>query len=135
MKLAIFIIICGFLFQQISCGYPETTMRKLKGPEDRNDLVFFYRKDATYEQKELFQNAVLHKPVPNGKGYYLQDGVIDLFIVRNSDYEGYVINFSKAATQEQREQLKKVIKESAIVYRVYENIVPNEIKDLDQANK
>lgn len=135
MRLAIFTIICGFLFQLLSCGYPETPMIKLKGPEDKNDLVFFYRRDATYEQKELFQNTVIHKLDPNGRGYYLHDGVIDLFLVRNSDYEGYAINFSKDATPEQREQLKKAIESSPIVYRVYENVVPNEIKDLEEANK
>lgn len=128
MKLVILTIICGILFQQISCGYPETPMIKLKGPEDRNDLVFFYRKDATYEQKEHFQNTVTHKPHPEGKGYYLQDGVIDLFIVRNSDFEGYAINFSKNATPEQREKLKRAIESSPIVYKVFENVVPNEIK-------
>jgi hypothetical protein len=128
MKLAIFTIICGIVFQQLSCGYPETPMVKLKGPEDRNDLVFFYKKDTSYEQKELFQNTVIHKPHPEGKGYYLQDGVIDLLSIRNSDFEGYAINFSKDATPEQRERLKKAIESSPIIYKVYENVVPNEIK-------
>jgi len=102
-------------------------MIRLKGPGDENDLVFFYRRDATYEQKELFQNTVIHKLDPN-RGYRLQDGVIDLFLVRNSDYEGYAINFSKDATLEQREQLKRAIESSPIVYKVFENVVPNEIK-------
>jgi hypothetical protein len=127
MKLAIFTIICALLFQQLSCGYPETPIIRLKGPGDENDLVFFYRRDATYEQKELFQNTVIHKLDPN-RGYRLQDGVIDLFLVRNSDYEGYAINFSKDATLEQREQLKRAIESSPIVYKVFENVVPNEIK-------
>ena len=105
-------------------------MYVLKGPNDPTDLVFFYKKDATYEQKELFQNTVIHKPHPEGRGFDLQDGVIDLFIVRNSSYEGYGINFSKNATPEQREKLKKAIEGSPIVYKVYENVVPNKIKDL-----
>ena len=56
--------------------------------------------------------------------------MIDLLSIRNSDFEDYAINFSKDATPEQRKRLKKAIEVSPIVYRVYEDIVPNEIKDL-----
>lgn len=118
------------MFLQISCGYQDTPMIELKGPDDVNDLVLFYKKDATYEQKEFFQNNVIHKPHPEGLGYELQDGVIDLFSIRADDYEGYAINFASKAGAERRATLKKAIESSPVVFRVYENVVPNQISDL-----
>jgi hypothetical protein len=64
-------------------------------------------------------------------GHAHQDGIADLMLGRIiDDYDGGVINFSKNATLEQREKLKKTIEESPIVYKVYEHVVPSEIQDL-----
>jgi hypothetical protein len=84
-------------------------MVRLKGPNDKVELVFFYKKGTSYEEKQFFENNILHKPDPDGKGYDLQQGVSGEFFVRNSDYEGYAIEFYPNVTPEQREQLKKVI--------------------------
>ena len=120
------LIVVGVCFQSTSCGYPETPMVRLKGPNDKVELVFFYKKGTSYEEKQSFENNILHTPSP--KGYALQEGVSGQFAVRNSDYEGYAIEFYPSATPEQREQLKKAIESSPIVYKVFENVVPNEIK-------
>ena len=116
--------------QLVSCGYPEAPTVKLKGPNDINDLVFFYKPEATHQQKELFQNSILHKADPEAKGYDLPDGVIDLMYVRQDGYEGYALNFSKNAPPQQQEMLKLAIQRSPIVYKVYENVAPSQIKNL-----
>lgn len=73
-------------------------------------------------------------PRPDLGGHDLPDGVAVQYLVRNADYEGVGITFSTDATLEQREQLKKAIGSSPIVYKVFENIVPDEITDLDDTS-
>lgn len=124
------IIFVATCFQLTSCGYPETPMVKLKQPNDRVELLFFYKKGTSYEEKQFFENNILHKTDPNGRGYYSQEGVSGEFFVRNSDYEGHAIEFYPNALPEQRDKLKKAIESSPIVYKVFENVVPNQIQDL-----
>jgi hypothetical protein len=101
------LIIAGVCFQLTSCGYPETPMVRLKGPNDKVELVFFYEKETSYDEKQFFENNILHKSNPEGKGYDLQQGVSGEFLVRISGYEGYAIEFYPNTTPEQRESIKK----------------------------
>lgn len=118
-------------FQITSCTKPaENKVVEGGGPNKATALVVFFKKDATYEQIEEFNNKVLSKPDPQGKGYSMLDGVDFQFSVVEAGYKGMGINFSNDATPEQKEQLKKSIQQSPIVYKVYENVVPSEIKDL-----
>ena len=124
-------VLLALCFQATSCTHrPAEKWVKMTGPNDPVSLVFFFKKGTTYEQKESFDKTVITYPHPKGKGYYLQDGIAGRFNVVNSGYEGYAIQFSTDATHEQRERLKKNIRESPIVYKVYENVAPSEIKDL-----
>jgi hypothetical protein len=124
------LFLISLCLQLLSCGYPETPMEKLGGPNDKVELVFFYKKTASYEEKQFFENNILHENRQDGKGYYSREGVSGEFFVRNSDFEGYAIEFSTKATLQQRQNLKKAIEQSPIVYKVYEDVVPNQIKDL-----
>lgn len=99
------------------------------GPNELTGLVIFFKKGTTREQIETFYEDVVSVPRPD-KGYDLPDGVALRYSIRNGDYEGVGITFSTDATPEQREKLKQAIKGSPVVYKVYENVVPNEIKDL-----
>lgn len=121
-----------FFLQTASCNRQENSpMVKWKGPNDKNDLVFFYKNGISYEQKQTFQNEILSKPRSDGRGFAAPDGVEDMmFGTIINDYEGGIINFSKSSTPEQREKIKKALRESPIVYEVYENVVPSEIRDL-----
>ncbi len=134
MKFFLFLLVLSssFLFQTPSCRQQEDApVVKWKGNNDRNDLVFLFRKGITYEQKEAFQNTILYKPRADGRGQDHQDGVVDTMVgTIKDDYEGGIVNFSQDATLEQRERLKKAIEASPIVYKVYENVVPSQIKDL-----
>ena len=118
-------------FQTISCSRQvNEPMVKMKGLNDMNDIVFLYKKNTTYEERQNFQNSVLYKP-NEGRGQAHQDGIVDLMLGRIiDDYEGGLINFSPNAISEQREKIIKAIRESSKVHRVYENIVPSQIKDL-----
>jgi hypothetical protein len=123
----------SFFLQIPSCNQQvDNPITKLKGPKDEVELVFFYKKGTSYEEIRFFENNILHEARPDGRGNDLQEGVSGEFFVRNSDYEGHAIEFYATATTEQREKLKKAIESSPIVYRVFENVVPNEIKDLEK---
>jgi len=124
------ILVLGFSLQNNSCHRAQDKWVNMRGPNDPTSIAFFFMKDATYEQKDTFQRTILHKPHPEGKGYDLQDGIAGLFSLRNSGYEGFGINFSTDATPEERERLKKNVQNSPIVYKVYENVVPSQIGNL-----
>jgi hypothetical protein len=138
MKVCLILLgfVMSFFLQTSSCNQRENSpIIKSKGPSDKVELVFFYKKSASYEEIQFFENDILHKPRPDGRGNDSQAGVLGEFFVRNSDYEGHAVEFYPNATPEQRENLKNVIKESPVVYKVYENVVPNEINDLPEAKK
>jgi len=120
----------SFIFQTSACtAQKENPMVKWKGLNDANDLVFLYKKGTSYEQKEIFQNNVVYKPRIDGRGHDPRDGVIDVMLGRIAgDYDGGIINFSKEAPQEQKENLKRAIEESPLVYKVFVDVVPGEIK-------
>jgi hypothetical protein len=129
---SLIISLLGFQFNSCDRSKKSSDERVKFGPDKFTSLVVFFKKEATREQIETFYKDVISAYRPNLKGYDLPDGVALRYLIRNGDYEGVGITFSTDATPEQREQLKKAVKESPIVYRVYENVVPNEIKDLDQ---
>ena len=111
-----------FGLQINSCNQKgDDKLVELGGPAKRTNVVVFFKKETTNEEMNAFWQNVLKT-----EAYKL---ALQFRIINNS-YEGVGVNFSTDATPEQRERLKKAIKESPIVYKVYENVVPNEIKDL-----
>lgn len=94
--------------------------------DSKVELLFFYKKEATYEQRKYFDENILMKPVKGG--HWVRDGVQTVFGIDKNGYEGFGITFRPNATKEQREDIKKRLEESPIVYKVFENVVPNEVK-------
>jgi hypothetical protein len=45
------------------------------GPDKTTHLVIFFKKDSSYEQIEDFNKNVLSRPHPQGKGYYMLEGI------------------------------------------------------------
>ncbi|MFN0140405.1 MAG: hypothetical protein ACKVQW_10025 [Pyrinomonadaceae bacterium] len=137
MKVFLFlqVLVLSFFFQSASCTRDNNNpVVKWKGMDDINDLVFLFKKDSTYEQRREFVESVLSRPRTDKKGSDNPEGVIDVMVGRIvGDYDGGVVNFGPTSTAEQREKLKKELHSSPIVFRVYENIVPNRIDDLPDA--
>lgn len=134
MKLTImcFLLFSILGFQANSCNTKsESNNEMIKfGPAKFTNLAIFFKKGTSSEQIEGFYKTVISVSRLDNKGYDLADGVALQYQIRNGGYDGVGITFSTDATQEQREKLKKAIKESPIVYKVYENVIPNEINDL-----
>jgi hypothetical protein len=131
MKIITFLIIAFlYAFQSNSCSPSDNNWKKISGPSDPQSVVFFFKKGTSYDERDVFYKSVISYPDPEGKGFYLREGISGTLYIRNSGYEGFAIQFSTESTPEQREKLENDIQESPIVYRVYENKVPSEIKDL-----
>ena len=121
-----FLIISSFsiillCLQTNSCNHQTNDKWVSFGPNKLTSLVIFFKKKTTNNEVEDFLRDVV--PVE-------KYNLALIFRLSNSGYDGVEISFSTDTSSEQREQLKKAIKESPIVYKVYENAVPSEIKDL-----
>lgn len=99
-----------------------------KGMGDSNDVVFIFKNNATRDEITAFSNTVLHKPNIPGYGMAHQDGIGDLMVGgMPGAREGGCVNFSRNATAEQKAKLIDAIRASPVVYKVYENAVPDEV--------
>ena len=111
----------------------QDEVKEIFNIDSKVELLFFYKKESTYEQRKYFDENILMQN--SDRGQYMRDGVQAVFGIDRNGYEGFGITFRQDATEEQREDIKKRLKESPIVFRVYENVVPNEIKDLPGAKE
>jgi hypothetical protein len=74
---------------------------------------------------------VLSYPDPQGRGHSHREGIG--MILRENAVEGHesvAINFRGDATEAQREQIKRAVGASPIVFRVLENVAPANVKKL-----
>jgi len=126
IAIALIIAFQSFLFT--GCvGYPETPMEKWPGPDDRAEIVFFFKKDTTNDKINHFLNYEIGVPDPNGRGSDSMDGIRGLFVVYRQGYQGYALELLPNITPEQRRKILDVINNSPIIFRVYENVIPNEV--------
>lgn len=119
------------LNQTTSCNNRSDDVEKIFNVDEKVELVFFYDMDSSYQERKYFHENVLMKPM-NG-GYWTRDGVQAVFGIDRNGYEGIGLKFTNDATKEQREDIKRRLKESPIVYKIYENVVPNKIDDLEES--
>ncbi len=70
-------------------------------------------------------------PNPNNNtGFADLPGIMTGARIIVNGFEGESINFKPNATEEQKALIKKRVSESPLIYKVYENVVPNQIKNL-----
>lgn len=138
-KLIVILFMLSFsLAQTPSCNNHDDAkkqdeVKEIFNVDSKVELLFFYTKESTYEQRKYFDENILMKN--SDRGQYMRAGVKALFGIDKNGYEGFGITFRENATEEQREDIKKRLKESPIVYKIYENVVPNEINDLPGEKK
>ena len=100
-------------------------------PEVGAELVFFFKKGTTSDEIFQFGRTVTGIPNPNNNtGFSDLPGIMTGVRVIINGFEGEAINFKPNATEEEKAFVKKRVSESPLVYKVYENVVPSEIKDL-----
>jgi hypothetical protein len=111
---------------------PEADQMKSFG--GKADVVFFYSADLTQDQRAQASETLIEKHVPGRSGHDLPDGVREIFMVRNGKYDGFAINFQPNATPEEKRNVIKALRDSAAVFRVFENVEPNGIGPLSEAS-
>lgn len=124
-------IICfaSFGFQLRSCQ-PQDNRINVMSPDVNAKLVFFFKKGTTSDEILEFHRTVTGIPAQSNSGFSDLPGIMTSVRIIVSDFEGEAINFQPSATEEEKAFIRKRVSESPLVYKVYENIVPNEIKDL-----
>jgi len=114
-----------------SCGRDSGKMVPLL-PNGVANLVIIYKKDVTDEQIEYFLNNVLAHPRADGRGYESLSAIG--LRARERDMLGYnatVIAYHSYATSGQREEVKRAALSSPIVYKIFEDVVPSQIKKIE----
>ena len=128
---AIFGLVLAFASMVTSCS-PDTGKMTPLLPTGVANLVIVYKKDVTDEQIEHFGNNVLSHPSADGKGNEFLP-TIEL-VVRKRNLQGYeatVISYHSYATLGQRDNVKRAVLSSPIVYKVFEDVVPSKIKKIE----
>ena len=124
----IIMIFFSFVFAQNQYCGKSNESKEIFDIDKKVELLFFYKKDSSEEARRNFYENVLNKPVDGG--HWPREGVQALFGIDRSGYEGFGITFRPEATRAQREEIKKILTESPLIYKVYENVLPTAITDL-----
>ena len=99
------------------------------GPDVHADLVYFFKKGTTDDQIFEFGRTVVG--IPNGNsGHSFLPGMVSVVRVVINGFDGEAINFQPDATAEQKAFVKKRVLDSPLIYKIYENLIPNRISDL-----
>jgi hypothetical protein len=127
MKL-IFFILSVFVLTSISACQQKVVDEWVKmNPDQKVDILFYFKKDTKNDDVNYFLNNVIGTPREDGRGYSSMEGSQAMFLVRTQDFEGYAIKLFESAKPEERENILKAINSSPLIYKVFENVVPNEL--------
>ncbi len=96
------------------------------------ELVYFFKKDVSSDDKKSFLQEFADKflLIPTREGYIPGEVVKADFGIDKNGYKGFGIRFEPDAKKEQKEEVKNYIMKSPLIFRIYQDVVPNEIDDL-----
>lgn len=117
-----------------SSSKEQNTEKIQIGPEVKAELVYFFIKEVSPTEVNEFQRTVTGIPSENGTGYSSLPGVMSEVMFYKGDFRGEAIRFKPNATDEEKALVKERILGSPLILKVYENVVPNEIDDLPDAD-
>jgi hypothetical protein len=125
------VAIAAFGLIQLACPHHQDQVRPI-GPQVKASLVIYFKQSVADQQIEDFWHEVLSTPDPEGRGYYHRDGVGDISrIYPVQGHEGISMTFFPDATKEERIAVESDIRSSPIVYKIFENVAPADIKKID----
>lgn len=128
VKLIAFVLFFSFAFAQSQSCDKQGEVKEIFNVDNKVELLFFFTKDSSRKERDYFYENIFMRN--SDRGYYPRSGVQAVFGIDRNGYEGFGVKFRPDATEEQRENIKKILTDSPLVFKVYENVVPNEIKDL-----
>jgi hypothetical protein len=97
------------------------------GPEVPANLVVLFRNDATDTQIESFAENNISVPHQGGRGTDLLPGLQSLLKVQVGGHQGYALQFTRSASEEQRAEVGRRVRSAPITWRVFENVAPRNI--------
>ena len=98
------------------------------GPDVKADLVLFFKTGVTDEQIYTFVQETIGNRAE--RGYDSLPGMRETLAVSVDGHPGYAIRFFPDATEAQRNNVRSRIDSSPLVLKVFENVVPDDIKTL-----
>ena len=110
-----------------SCHRQEVKMEPI-GPDVQANLVVFFKTDATADQIYTFAKETIGNPTD--RGYESLPGMRTTLLVSVDGHKGYAITFFPEATEAQRRYVRTRVDASPLVFKVVENVIPDEIKTL-----
>jgi len=127
-----------FIFAMLMTACPDASNRngdKVKvGPDAAASLVVYFKLGTTEAQVEKFNQENLSKPRADGRGKCFKFGIGSYLRLIPSQANGHwaiAISFLADATEEERNNLDQVLDGDELVYKVFKNIAPNDIKASD----
>jgi hypothetical protein len=122
-------LVLGIVMLSATCHRREAEMVPI-GPDVKYGLVIFFRVDATHDQIESFWAEVLSYPTQGG--HWTRPGVGGILrLAAVHGHEAVAVSFFPNATEAEREDIKSRVHSSPLVYKVMENVVPQNIKKVD----
>jgi hypothetical protein len=123
----------SLLVALIACNWTAYGPRDVAGPDQRSDLLAYFKKDATNEQIKDFWHTVIGTPGSTPDETRLLPGMRGVMTIYNvQGYEGVAVDFWSTATQNERDAVKARVLASSIVFKVLEHTIPNEVTILEQ---
>jgi ketosteroid isomerase-like protein len=99
------------------------------GPDVKANVVIVFKPDVTDEQVEVFRRNVLQITASNeGERKYLSGIRQYLRVLPIQKHNAVALTFHEDLTQPQREEIMKGVKSSPLVYKVFEDIAPADVK-------
>jgi hypothetical protein len=105
------------------------------GPQVPSSLVVLFRRKATPQEIGRFVTNTVSRPDPRG-GHAHLPGMRSLASIRVGKHEGYALQLDASIRPEDREFLLGRVRDSAIVWKVFENVAPNDIvlREVDEVD-
>ena len=129
-KVSLSICLVGLFGIACNPSRPGNEMRRV-GPDVQADLLIYFNGDASHDEIDAFDKAVLSKPDPEGRGYDLAPGIGMLLAIGPVEgHKGYAITFFPNATRDQREELMRAVRQSRVVYKILEKKAPDSVHTL-----
>ena len=124
MKTKFLILTLLFLSLIPACRQQVNDEWIVSSPDLKVPIVVYFKRGATNDEINYFANNVIGHWRPDGRGNDLLKGIQGIFQVRNQDYQGFALD---RIDENERENILKAISSSSLIYKVFENVVPNEI--------
>ncbi|MEO7539123.1 MAG: hypothetical protein ABIV21_03805 [Pyrinomonadaceae bacterium] len=125
------------LLASVSCGKNSSGRNSDMlevGPGALANLVVYFRLGTSEDElEECYRNAI-YFPRTDGRGEGLTEGYggfLRLLPSQANNHEAIAITFTAQATEAQRRSIKESLESCATVYKIFQDIAPEDIKESD----